>query len=319
MSKNSKCLKKALTAAAVGVGAYYGAGGLLCYGVLSRHAVNKAPEESLNNPTNMHRYLNDENYRLADDWYIANTPAAKSIVNRSGKTIHAEVIYAKNPSNLWVVLNHGYTSRPRSMALQGRHFSELGYNVLMPYMRGHRISEHKYCSMGYFDRYDVCDWINYIVSMDSDARIVIMGCSMGGAITMLVTGEELPDNVKCAVEDCGYTSCYDEFGEQITNITHLPKFPFLNAADSFSKAFLGFGFEECSPINAVANSKTPTLFIHGEKDTFVPFWMRDYLYEACSAEKDKLDVPDAEHDMSCFLHPELYWPKVDAFVAKYVK
>jgi hypothetical protein len=47
--------------------------------------------------------------------------------------------------------------------------------------------------------------------------------------------------------------------------------------------------------------------------------MRDYLYEACSAEKDKLDVPDAEHDMSCFLHPELYWPKVDAFVAKYVK
>ena len=319
MSKNSKCLKKALTAAAVGVGAYYGAGGLLCYGVLSRYAVNKAPEESLNDPTNMHRYLNDENYRLADDWYIANTPAAKSIVNRSGKTIHAEVIYAKNPSNLWVVLNHGYTSRPRSMALQGRHFSELGYNVLMPYMRGHRISEHKYCSMGYFDRYDVCDWINYIVSMDSDAKIVIMGCSMGGAITMLVTGEELPDNVKCAVEDCGYTSCYDEFGEQITNITHLPKFPFLNAADSFSKAFLGFGFEECSPINAVANSKTPTLFIHGEKDTFVPFWMRDYLYEACSAEKDKLDVPDAEHDMSCFLHPELYWPKVDAFVAKYVK
>ncbi len=319
MSKNVKCIKKALTAAAIGAGAYYGVGGLLCFGVLSRYAVNKAPEESLNDPTNMHRYLNDENYRLADDWYIANTPATKSIVNRSGKTIHAEVIYAKNPSNLWVVLNHGYTSRPRSMALQGRHFSELGYNVLMPYMRGHRLSEHNYCSMGYFDRYDVCDWINYIVSMDNDAKIVIMGCSMGGAITMLVTGEELPDNVKCAVEDCGYTSCYDEFGEQITNITHLPKFPFLNAADSFSKAFLKFGFLECSPINAVANSKTPTLFIHGEEDTFVPFWMRDYLYEACSAEKDKLDVPDAEHDMSCFLHPELYWPKVDAFVAKYVK
>ncbi len=319
MAKSKKALKKALTAAAIGVGAYYGAGGILCAGVLSRPAVNKAPEEALNDPSNMHRYINNEDYRLSDDWYIANTPATKSLINRSGKTIHAEIINAKKDSHLWLVLNHGYTSRPRSMAKQGRHFHENGYNVLMPYMRGHRLSEHKFCSMGYFDKDDVCDWISYIVSMDPDAQIVVMGCSMGGAITMLVTGEELPDNVKCAVEDCGYTSCYDEFGEQITNITHLPRFPFLNAADSFAKAFLGFGFEDCSPLEAVGRSKTPTLFIHGTEDMFVPFWMRDILFDACTAEKDKLDVPDAAHDESCEKHPEIYWPKIDGFIAKYIK
>ena len=95
MAKSKKALKKALTAAAIGVGAYYGAGGILCAGVLSRPAVNKAPEEALNDPSNMHRYINNEDYRLSDDWYIANTPATTSLINRSGKTIHAEIINAK--------------------------------------------------------------------------------------------------------------------------------------------------------------------------------------------------------------------------------
>lgn len=318
MAKANKIIKKALKTAAIGVGTYYGVGGILCAGILSRPAVNKAPEEALNDPSNMHRYMNNEDYRLSDDWYIAHTPATKALINRNGKTIHAEMIKAVEPSHLWVVINHGYTSRPRSMAKQGRHFYEKGYNVLMPYMRGHRLSEHNFCSMGYFDKDDVCDWISYIVSMDPEAKIVVMGCSMGGAITMLVTGEELPGNVKCAVEDCGYTSCYDEFGEQITNITHLPRFPFLNAADSFSKAFLGFSFTDCSPLEAVGRSKTPTLFVHGTEDMFVPFWMRDILFDACTAEKDKLDVPDAGHDESCEKHPEIYWKKIDAFVEKYI-
>lgn len=319
MANTCKIIKNTLKAAAVSVGTYYGIGGLLCAGVLSRRALNKDPEESLNDPANMHRYINNEDFRLSDDWYIAHTPATKSLINRRSETIHAELIKAKEPSHLWLVLNHGYTSRPRSMAKQGRHFYERGYNVLLPYMRGHRLSEQKYSSMGYFEKDDVCDWITYIVSMDPDAQIVVMGCSMGGAITMLVTGEELPSNVKCAVEDCGYTSCYDEFAEQITNVTHLPRFPFLYAADSFAKTFLGFGFEECSPLNAVARSKTPTMFVHGTEDTFVPFWMRDVLYDACAAEKEKLDVPGAEHDMSCELNPELYWSKIDSFIAKYIK
>ena len=92
----------------------------------------------------------------------------------------------------------------------------------------------------------------------------------------------------------------------------------MNAADSFAKAFLGFGFEDCSPLEAVGRSKTPTLFIHGTEDMFVPFWMRDILFDACTAEKDKLDVPDAAHDESCEKHPEIYWPKIDGFIAKYI-
>ena len=34
----------------------------------------------------------------------------------------------------------------------------------------------------------------------------------------------------------------------------------------------------------------PILFIHGDKDKFVPFYMLNKLYDACKAPKDKLSL-----------------------------
>ncbi len=320
MANKKKLIKSAVICAGTAAGAYLASGAVIFEGALSRWGqINKSPEELLNNPDNMRAYLQDENFRKADDWYINSAPADTKLVNRRGETLHAEIIPAEEESRLWVVLLHGYSSRPRTMARQGVVFHEMGYNVLMPYMRGHRKSEQNHCTMGYLDRFDVMDWINYIASIDPESQIVVMGCSMGGATTMLVTGEELPDNVKCAVEDCGYTNCYDEFKAQIGEVLHLPAFPFLDAANTYSKIFYGWDFKDCSPIDAVRRSKTPTLFIHGIEDAFVPFSMLAEVYDACAAEKDILEVPDAQHDESCRMHPEIYWPKIKEFIAKYVK
>ena len=65
-------------------------------------------------------------------------------------------------------------------------------------------------------------------------------------------------------------------------------------------------------------SKTPTLFIHGSNDTFVPFEMLDKVYNACNAKKEKLIVDGAEHGMSVTASPELYWKTVDEFTQKYL-
>ena len=315
----NKVLKNTVIAAGALTGLYYGVGGVLCVGALGRPALNRKPEEALNDPGMLKRYQTNEIFRKADDWYMANTPNEVTLVNTAKQTLHAELIRAKTDEHKWVVLNHGYSSRPRTMALQGVHFYENGYHVLFPYLRGHRKSEQFFTTMGYYERYDVAAWIRYIVSIDPEAQIVVMGCSMGAATTMLTLGETLPQNVKCAVEDCGFTNCREQFTEQIANILHVPPFPFLNAANSFSKLFLNWDFKECSPLKAIERSVTPTLFIHGEEDHFVPYDMFPQLYEACNAEKDYLSVPGAGHDLSCYKQPEMYWEKVDAFVSKYVK
>lgn len=318
MTDKKKIIKAAAVSAGVCAGLYLGTGALLCEGVLGRITLNMIKEDLMSVPRFHEHYLKNEIYRAADDWFTSASPKDTVLIDPSGDKIHANIIPAMEPSHKWAVLVHGYCSRPRDMARQGHHYAQQGYNTLFPFMRGHRSDRHLHSSFGYYERFDVIEWIRYIVSCDPDAEILIHGCSMGAGTTMLVTGEELPDNVKCAVADCGYTSAYDEFEVQIGEMLHLPKFPFLNAANTASRLFLGWDFRDCSPKNAVANSVTPTLFIHGEADTFVPYRMMDELYDVCSAEKDKLSVPGAAHDLSCDQQPEMYWEKTDAFIKKYM-
>ena len=319
MNQTGKNAIKAIgITAAAGAGVLFASGAVICEGVLGRLYLNHGPSELLNDPGNLRRYLTNETYKTADDWYVASYKGDTKLIKAKKDQIHAAIIKNKHPSHKWAILVHGYSSRPRTMAKQGYHYAQKGFNTLFPYMRGHRSDRHMHTTFGYYERYDVIEWINYIISSDPEAEILIHGCSMGAATTMLVTGEPLPDNVKCAVADCGYTTAWEEFSEQIGQILHLPVFPFLPAANLHAKLFLKWDFKQCSPADAVARSVTPTLFIHGEEDTFVPYRMMDVLYNRCSAEKDKLSVPGAKHDESCEKAPTLYWEKSDAFISKYI-
>ena len=136
---------------------------------------------------------------------------------------------------------------------------------------------------------------------------------------MMVSGEELPDNVKLVIEDCGYSSVWDEFSFQMGSLFHLPDFPLLNAAELVCKIRAGYGFREASAVEQVKKCKLPTLFIHGDEDNFVPFAMLDKVYDAATCEKEKLVVQGASHGMACSTDTELYWKTVDAFTDKYMK
>ncbi|MDP0971979.1 alpha/beta hydrolase, partial [Klebsiella pneumoniae] len=69
----------------------------------------------------------------------------------------------------------------------------------------------------------------------------------------------------------------------------------------------GYDIFKSSAIKQVAKSKTPILFIHGDKDTFVPFTMLTPLYDAAKVEKEKLIVHGAGDGESEIANPDLYW------------
>lgn len=280
------------------------------------------------NTNNISRAIDDDLYQYygkpedqvdGDAWFVAMHPEETVLVNSQGKTMRSNIFIQKEHTDKWIIVLHGYTSCPRGMASRAFHFYKAGYNVLLPTLISFGTDERTYCTMGYHDRYYVIDWMKYIISMNPDARIAILGESMGSATTMLVSGEQnLPENLKCVVADCGYTSCWEEYATQCKEMFNMPAFPAMHAANVVSKLRGNFDFKKCAPIEAVAKSKTPTLFIHGEKDTFVPYWMMNKLFDACTAEKEKLSVPDAQHANSHEVHPEIYYPAVDKFLEKYI-
>lgn len=233
--------------------------------------------------------------------------------------LHAYEINSEKESDVWTIVIHGYTGQGKDMIYYAEEFFKRGYNVLILDLRGHGQSEGNYIGMGWHDRLDVIDWIDYLIDKKDSNKVILFGLSMGAATTMMTTGEELPNNVKLAISDCGYSSVWDEFSHQLKLLFNLPEFPVLYAANSSCKRKAKYDFKEASSIKQVKKSKTPTLFIHGSNDDFVPFKMLDEVYEAANCEKEKLVIEGATHGMSSSINPELYWRTVDDFIIKYIE
>lgn len=91
-----------------------------------------------------------------------------------------------------------------------------------------------------------------------------------------------PESIKDIrfIDDCGYTSVWDEFAGELKNQFGLPEFPLMYSTSLLCKLRYGWSFGEASAISEVSKSSYPMLFIHGGSDTFVPTEMVYRLYEA---------------------------------------
>jgi len=251
-------------------------------------------------------------------WLLAESRDV-SIQSEDGLNLHAYRVEGDG-SHRCAIICHGYQNRAANMAATAQHFHDLGYTVLLPDARGHGDSEGEYIGMGWPERRDVVAWVNSIVAEDPNVQVVLYGVSMGAATVMCASGEpDLPGNVQCVVEDCGYTSVWDQFACVLYDLYKLPPVPLLNALDVVCRVKAGYSIITASPLEQVRRSSTPTLFIHGDADDFVPFSMLEHVYDAAACEKEKLVVPGAGHAMSSSVNPALYWSTVDAFLEKYIR
>lgn len=242
------------------------------------------------------------------------------MINTEGKQLHALYIDAAIPTSKTAVIVHGYTDNAVRMLMIGYLYNKsLGYNVLLPDLQFHGLSEGNAIQMGWKDRLDVQKWIDLVINKyGEETQLAVHGISMGAATTMMLSGENQPSQVKCFVEDCGYTSVWDEFSQEIDTEFGLPPFPLLHVASSLSKLKFGWSFTEASALKAVSRCQLPMLFIHGDADTFVPTWMVYPLYQAKPEPKELWIVPGVIHAQSYLKEPEAYTRHVGEFLMKYI-
>lgn len=262
---------------------------------------------------------NNKNKLRKEDLWIKNFKGKTSIFINTfdDLSLHAYEI-KENKGNKWAITVHGYTNNAQYMSSIAYKYYTMGYKVIIPDLRGHGQSQGHYIGMGWHDRLDIIKWIEYILNQDENAEILLHGISMGASTVMMVSGEELPKNVKVIIEDCGYTCAKDQLAYKLKNMFKLPSFPLMNIFNVITRIKAKYFITEASAINQVKKSKTPTLFIHGNKDKFVPFYMLDELYNACNAPKEKLIINDAGHAKCEKVDSDLYWEKVVNFIHKYM-
>lgn len=267
------------------------------------------------------------------DWYdslhVAGVFKDTVITGRGGYSLHA--VYAPSapvkcngvcsrcslsePRGT-AVLVHGYTDNHLCMMHLARMYrDDLGFNVLVLDHHFHGMSEGEAIQMGWLDRFDVEKWIEVAHDIFQDDLMIVHGVSMGGACTMMVSGDELPDYVRGFVDDCGYSSVWDQFAKELKESFHLPPFPILTSANIVCRHRYGWDFKEASSLDQLAKCTRPMLFIHGDSDDFVLTSDVYRNYEAkTQGYKDIWVVPDTDHANSYKNHPQEYTDKVRGFI-----
>ena len=235
-----------------------------------------------------------------------------------GKKVHAVYAPAANPAeaNGTAIVVHGYTDNHLVFLYLVRMYrDDFNYNVMVPDLQYHGYSEGDAAQFGWLDRYDVEMWAEKAHEIFKDDFQVVHGVSMGAATTMMMSGDELPAYVKCFVEDCGYSSAWDQFKANLKQKFHLPAFPILNSASIVCRNRYGWGFKEASSVKQLAKCENPMLFIHGDADDFVPF---DHMWKNYNAKKkgykEYYVCEGAVHANSFAKDPVTYKAKVGEFL-----
>lgn len=243
------------------------------------------------------------------------------IMADDGVKLHAYYAYASKPTRKTAVIVHGYTDSAIRMFHIGYLYNKsLDYNIIVPDLRYTGLSEGDAIQMGWKDRLDVIDWIDLTPALFGDSiETVVHGISMGAATTMMTSGENLPGYIKCFVEDCGYTSVWEQFKKELDEQFGLPAFPLLYTASWICQIQNGWNFHEASAINQVKKCRKPMFFIHGDKDDFVPTYMVHEVYNAKPEPKEIWIVPDTDHATSYKNYPDEYTKRVKEFTDKYIK
>ena len=302
----------------IGIGNYF-----VNYAILrtgnggNREVKNKGSIEvaSINNETEKTIEENREKeIQLASQWTNTIKNEKVEVTAKDGITLRGTEYIKDKQIDDWVFILHGYRSNPESVISVGMHFSEKGYNVLIPYMRATGESEGEYIGMGWLDKEDLKCWIDLIIEQNRNSNIILHGSSMGAATVLMASGDTLPNNIKAIIEDSGYTSVWNIFASEAKARFNLPAFPVLNMFEVVANYRAKYDIKEASALEQVKKASVPILFIHGDNDDFVPEYMCEQLYESANCKKDKLIIHGAGHTESRYKELDIYYSKIFDFI-----
>lgn len=206
--------------------------------------------------------------------------------------------YEYSPDSPLELIFHGYGGNAeRDLSGGVERCFALGRSAVLIDQRGAGMSEGRISSFGINERLDCLEWIKFATrKFGKDRPLIIGGVSMGAATVMMASGEDLPKNVACVMADCGYSSSKKIIKKVVREMKLPPSlvYPFIRLGGML---YGKFDIEETDPVSAVARSKTPIIYIHGDADDFVPHSMSVECFEATRAPKKLVTIEGAGHGL----------------------
>ena len=258
----------------------------------------------------MRRYSDEIDAGLL--WYENAPKTDVYMESYDGLKLHGIIIKSESESDRTIILFHGYRSTARrdfSCAIP--YYHSLGLNIILIDQRSHGKSEGRLITYGVKERYDAVSWVEFAKKTFPDNRIYLSGLSMGSSTVMMASN--IVEGVSGIIADCGFTSPKEIIQLVAKKHFGLPRW-FCAPVGFLAKIFGKFDYSY-SAKQSLKDSKVPILFIHGEADDFVPCYMTEENFEACTSPKEKVIVAGAPHGFSFLYEPEAVKDALEKFMS----
>lgn len=239
-------------------------------------------------------------------------------------TIPADYIYAtqsnSSKNHPTVILVHGLGDNRYSNYPMAEFFLSKGYNVITYDQRSTNENTAQYTTFGYWEKYDLIDWVNYVEQQAPGQKIGIWGASYGGATAGLaVAYEDIGEKVNFLILDCPVSSMeWMVVQEMKTMDIGIPVSYMKWCGNSVNKLKLGFTYQDADVAAAMRDVKTPVLVINSQTDSVTPYFMGKDIYDALpESNKGIWTVEDSEHCEIWLNYNQEYRNKIEGFLTKY--
>jgi len=254
-------------------------------------------------PPKMHTPGNPSDYKLSYENISFKT--------KDGLTLRGWFI-PSNHSNNTIIIGHGFPF-DKSNILHITRFLNEKYNLLYYDFRYFGESDGKYTTLGYKEKDDMLEAVNYLKKRKDVDSIGILGFSLSAATALMIDS----DDVKAIVSDSAYASLYKVSKSVYFFFPWITKYPFICMTSLYAKIFLGLNMFKVSPEEHVKTMKIPILFIHGDKDSQISVENSKILHK--NAPKSELwIIKGVDHGMSYAKNPKKYEKRVMGFFDKHL-
>jgi pimeloyl-ACP methyl ester carboxylesterase len=213
-------------------------------------------------------------------WFATHPPRTPSISSPGAIGAPQEIVAVKSHdlielSGWWVqgthptsvaILCHGYLLSKGELAPVAFNLWEQGFSCLLFDFRGHGKSSPGIASFGFHEQDDVVSAVEWVKKRNPQARIVLIGSSMGSVASAIAWAEE-PDLVEALVLDSAYANLGKACGGFWRFLGGRWLALLLWPSAYVGVLFLGFNpFSVKVPQYLEALRGKPVLFMHGTHD-----------------------------------------------------
>ncbi|WP_243108563.1 alpha/beta hydrolase [Clostridium rectalis] len=228
--------------------------------------------------------------------------------------------YFKNSKNTnkTVIIVHGFMGSRINSLKYADMYLKLGFNTFIYDSRYHGKSGGEDISLGYYERYDLDSCVKWVNNKVPNGTIGVHGESLGGATALLHSKINEKDKlVSFYVSDCSYSNLKKIYEREASSKLGI-KTPLIANIVLFYTNIIslyksGFSLYSISPKESIKNVSTPIMFIHGNKDEFIPTNMAYELYNEKKGQKAIYICANAKHAQSYIKNKGIYIEKVEKF------